>query len=404
MPGVSQPDPLSPWPAADLLHGRNMEPALVFPEMVGQIESMGCYGQLLPHGRDTLVAQYATTAACRVEQSAARTGNGELHSIPGQETACKAKEKPAALAYQECADASSLDIYGANDNIDLELSQTCVEQRPELVSPGVEDSGEADVPRKGSSLQRIFDAYIDQEAQKLQSQPELLVQHYNHIYSYQGALCAAETSEQRAMAKMVVAMGDCSAILLLKQAVENIRSPDTFDMFNVGQTMSPEQRFEAIRRLDLRMAHTKLVRWLHIHSLYEELSRNIGGKDADGFVVLTNVNLEQSPNEPRALAKRGNPRSLEQASITKRMVGHIDTNQSRRGRREPSNYSKKRLRRLGRRLQLLVHRWGLGVLALLGTYFTDELYFYLHRRIRFVRILTIDQNFNPPRRCIRTFH
>ena len=48
-----------------------------------------------------------------------------------------------------------------------------------------------------------------------------------------------------------------------------------------------EQRLEAIYRLDIRMAHLRIARWLHIHKLYEALARDVGGRDIEDFVIVT---------------------------------------------------------------------------------------------------------------------
>ena len=219
----------------------------------------------------------------------------------------------------------------------------------------------------------IFKVYFTREGEKLQNQPELFARHYGYMEIYQDALCSIKTPHQRALADMAVAIGDCSAMLLLKQAIESIRSSPAGGSFHVGREMSQKQRLEVIHHLDLCMAHLRIARWLHIYKLYEDLSRDVGGKDADGFVVLTNADLSRSSTEPRVLAQRGNPRNIEQASITRRMMDHAGMDNSGGGHLEKTKKSMKRLRRVGQRLQLLANRWGLGVLSLLGAGFTDDL-------------------------------
>ncbi|TKA68557.1 hypothetical protein B0A55_11213 [Friedmanniomyces simplex] len=112
------------------------------------------------------------------------------------------------------------------------------------------------------------------------------------------------------------------------------------------------------------MAHLRLARWLHIHKLYEELSRHIGGRDVDGFVVMIDADLGQTLSRPRALAQCGNPRNLELASIAERMMDHAGGSNGGGAEQRKSKNSMKRLRRVGQRLQRMVHRWGLGMMRL----------------------------------------
>ena len=243
----------------------------------------------------------------------------------------------------------------------------------------------------GSFVHLVFKAYIAREVEKLKPRPELFTPHYRHMKPYQNALSLITTPYPKALANMAIAIGDCSAMLLFKQAIESIRSPGGCILSYIGRNMSHEQRIEAIYRLDLCMAHTRLARWLHIYKLCDDLSREAGGKDADGFVVLTNADLEQ--NSSRPLAQRGNPRYLEQSIMTRRMMDYANVNNN-----ETTQNSMKRLRRIGQRLQLLVLRWGLGVLSLLDTTFTDELYEYPKVGLSVVQVLMKSKN-NDCHRC-----
>ena len=210
-------------------------------------------------------------------------------------------------------------------------------------------------------------AYLVQESRKFQHEPELFRQYYGHMKCYEEACTSIETSNHKGLANMAIALGDSSAMLLLRQAIESIRSPRNDDSLQVEVRLPAKDRLEAIYHLDLCMAHLRLARWLHIYKLYEELSKDVGGKDADGFVVLT--------NKPLSSTQQGNPRNLEQTGITKRMKTVAGGANSEGEGRERLKSSANRLRRIGKRLQQLVHRhqWGIGVLSLLGTGFTDEL-------------------------------
>ena len=248
--------------------------------------------------------------------------------------------------------------------------------RAGLASARGDDSKRHRDSRSQGIVHGLFKAYIDREAEKLKSRPELFTPHYNHMKPYQEALISITTSHPKALATMAIAIGDCSAMLLFKQAIENIRSPSDCILFDIGRSLSHEQRLKAIYRLDLCMAHTRLARWLHIYKLYEDMSHKAGGKYADGFVVLTNADLEQDSNRSHASARRGNPRNLEQSAITRRMRDCVDMDGRGSVLLDGTQNSTKRLRRIGRRLHMFVLRWDLGVLSLLDTTFTDELCVY----------------------------
>ena len=263
-------------------------------------------------------------------------------------------------------------------------SQPCRRRRAELAPARRNDSNRSRNSKDGSIIHLVFKAYITRELEKLRFRPELFTPHYNHMKHYQDALSSIMTPHSKALATMAIAIGDCSAMLLFKQATENIRSPSGCMLSGIGRNMSHEQRMEAIYRLDLCMAHTRLARWLHIYKLCEDLTHQAGGKDAEGFVVLTNADLEQDPNRPHASAQRGNPRNLEQTAITRRMMDCANMDNRGAARLERTQSSTKRLRRIGQRLQMLVLRWDLGALALLDTTFTDELYVYCKMRVQVI--------------------
>lgn len=258
-------------------------------------------------------------------------------------------------------------------------SQPSGRHRAELVSARGSDSNKRRNSREGSLVHIVFKAYISREVEKLKARPELFTPHYNHMKPYRDALSSIKTPHPKALANMAVAIGDCSAMLLFKQAIESIRSPEGCALSHIGRSMPHEQRLEAIYRLDLCMAHTRLARWLHIYKLYDDLSHEAGGKDTDGFVVLTNADLEQDSTRPLVPAQRGNPRNLEQTTITRRMMDCANVDNRGGARLEKTKNSMKRLRRIGHRLQMLVVRWRLGVLSLLDTTFTDEL--YVHHKV-----------------------
>ena len=215
----------------------------------------------------------------------------------------------------------------------------------------------------------VFEAYVTREARKLANRPGMFAQYYHHFQSYKEALIALDSQSEKALANVAIAIGDCSAMMFLKQAIEGFRSPVVSGSRYIAQEMSFEFRLEIIHRLDLHMAHLRLARWLHIYKLYDDLCYDVCPKDEGGFVVLTSADLANSMD--RVARPRGNPRNLERAFIAKRMAGRSDIKETQSQKKTKAFPG--RLRRLGQRLQTLVHRWGIGVLCLLGAGVTDDL-------------------------------
>jgi hypothetical protein len=222
-------------------------------------------------------------------------------------------------------------------------------------------------------IRHAFEAYTAHEARKLQRSPGAYTEHYSHMEGFQKALANIDTPKHRAVASLSLAIGDASAIVLLKQAIRSARSLTVDSWFCIGRDMLLEQRLEAIYRLDIRMAHLRIARWLHIHKLYETLARDVGGRDIEDFVIVTNVDRGHALVGHWTSPQRGNPRNIEKASITRRMGRYAGGTASGSDSGSTTNKYLSRLCRTGERLQLLINRWGLGVLCLLGTGFTDNL-------------------------------
>lgn len=180
-------------------------------------------------------------------------------------------------------------------------------------------------------------------------------------------------TKEQGMATLALAIGDCSAVVLLKQAIESARSPDADCWLHIGRNMVLEQRLRAIYHLGIRRAHLRIARWLHIYKLYDELARSVGGRDVDDFVILTSMDQNQTPQLPRSLVRRGKICNIEKAIVTTQMAKHVGDTDGGCGNWSKTERSLNRLRRIGERLQVFVNIWGHGILCLLGTDFTEEL-------------------------------
>jgi hypothetical protein len=123
-----------------------------------------------------------------------------------------------------------------------------------------------------SHTRHAFEIQTAHEARKLQRSPGAYAEHYSHMECFRKALADIDTSKHSAIASLSLAIGDASAIVLLKQAIQSARSLTVDSWFCIGRDMLLEQRLEAIYRLDIHMAHLRIARWLHIYKLYETLA------------------------------------------------------------------------------------------------------------------------------------
>ena len=117
----------------------------------------------------------------------------------------------------------------------------------------------------------------------------------------------------------------------------------------------PVMRLRAIDQLDRRLAYTMLLRWCHIHKLYEETDEYF---PEDGFFVRT---LEMGLPPKRG---KGNPlntaRSDQSKAMKRRLYPNLPDDQWLLLEAKFKEY-----RRLGGRLSKLTKRFGYGVLGLL---------------------------------------
>ncbi len=159
-----------------------------------------------------------------------------------------------------------------------------------------------------------------------------------------------------------MSIGDSSALLLLKEAIQGLRSPQVSDFLCVDRQMPISERIHIIERIGCCTALLKVVRWLHIVTLWEDLSQR-AGYSADHFVLATPDSVTQH------VTRKGNPIYLARSEVARglsdisgREDGNPDCN-------EP--YQNTRLRRLGQRLGLIVRKWGQGILLILGQTLSD---------------------------------
>ncbi|KAK5691015.1 hypothetical protein LTR17_025752 [Elasticomyces elasticus] len=126
---------------------------------------------------------------------------------------------------------------------------------------------------------------------------------------------------------------------------------------HIAVTRSSAEHLAAIDDLSACMTHLTLAQRMHIYMLYKEAVPGGGEigeamKDYDPFILQSGVSSVRSP---------GNPNHLLAAAITRNMTASGQ-----------SPTSAKKLWHVGRRLYVLVAKFGRGVLALLTEKLTTE--------------------------------
>ncbi|TKA62437.1 hypothetical protein B0A55_13351 [Friedmanniomyces simplex] len=165
------------------------------------------------------------------------------------------------------------------------------------------------------------------------------------------------------MVQLVHCIGSSSAVLSLRLIVGNFRELHHNGMGKenarrIAATRSSVERLAAIDDLTACMAHFTLAQRRHIYMLYKEALFE-GGRSGEAANGRDSFVLESGVS---AVRSRGNPNHVNTAAITRNMTGP-GQNPSRA----------KKLRRVGCRLDVLVNKFGRGVLGLLDKKLTYEM-------------------------------
>lgn len=165
------------------------------------------------------------------------------------------------------------------------------------------------------------------------------------------------------MAMLITSIGDSSALLLLREACQGLRSPQGDDILYVDLQMTISERMRLIKNVGACTALLRLVRWLHIVKLWEDLSL-ITGDGYDGFVIVTPDSVTQRNT------RKGNPRNVARAQISRGL--YVPQLPQQGGPKDCMVRKSTRLRRLGQRLGLIGRKWGQGTLLILGEDFSGS--------------------------------
>lgn len=234
-------------------------------------------------------------------------------------------------------------------------------------------------PFSCANLRLILHAHITHENYKLQHDSQR--QDYERrILPYEDALAGLDPRHRKIIVNMVLALGNSSAMVLLKQGLRCLRDPSDEGYIDglgdIAEARSPQQRMQVINDLGVRLAHYRLPRRLHIYLLYTEVCRDVFGQDSDQSFLSESIPYTSgSSSATDRKLPRGNPRNISQSKITKRLMEYAALEaQGRRFDAMRAKNAMNRLRVLGYRLHLLKQKWGLGILALMDVRFTDDRY------------------------------
>lgn len=180
---------------------------------------------------------------------------------------------------------------------------------------------------------------------------------------YLDPILALHTRHQSALIRSIQCIGSSAALLSLRLVIANFRELEAGRMgkesaWRIAAPRPSVERLAAIDDLSACMAHFTLVQRMHIYMLYKDASVDIAST-SDIFQGHGAFVLESGMS---ALRPRGNPRNRHAAAISRNIIAP--------GR---SMARVKRMRRLGHRLNMLVEKFGRGVLALLDEKLTHEM-------------------------------
>jgi hypothetical protein len=128
----------------------------------------------------------------------------------------------------------------------------------------------------------------------------------------------------------------------------------------INWNLPPPERMKEIESLNEDMAQVCFLRRCHTFHIFVESSLK-SLKSSDGFFNLTSQSIST-----RANPKMGNPINLEDSRVSERIMRELYPNMNIKG----PEYEKKlrfvkKLRKLGQRFEMLVDKFGYGILGLL---------------------------------------
>ena len=237
---------------------------------------------------------------------------------------------------------------------------------------GITKSNRAIVPMTGSRRKKVKDKPLfERETARLES----YISQYRRKCEKMGLHCpddfvhSAETKTRLAslgleshvnvLRVLSLTVRSCESLVVLKQILRAYRAP-SLGSLETTRDVSNAKRLETIRSLSGNAAFFNLLKKCHIHRLFTD-NKDPLCDPTDNFITSTAKSVTISPR-----GETGNPRYSAEAKITKSIMRevypgvHSNSTDYRLKYREVTE-----LRRTGRRLDMLISRFGLGILGLL---------------------------------------
>ncbi|KAL6238408.1 hypothetical protein BDW75DRAFT_237505 [Aspergillus navahoensis] len=200
----------------------------------------------------------------------------------------------------------------------------------------------------------MIDNFLAQERAKCKDE-SLLPEHTYFNMSVQNAMSKFDVS-----LKMLLSTAAApQQIASLRDIICSARVEKPLRKYSLRDEIEPRERFRIISELDERIAGALLVRWYHIVALFEACGGH-QSRSVTGF-----VNNNPATIQPQR-GSFGNPTNKDDASVAQAMMRELYPDlQPGTAEYQTKQINIKKLRKLGKRLHMLVDRFGRGVLGLM---------------------------------------
>ncbi|KAF7589644.1 hypothetical protein BBP40_004017 [Aspergillus hancockii] len=212
-------------------------------------------------------------------------------------------------------------------------------------------------PSERTRIQRMIHDFLAQERKKRMAEKLAPPEDEYLRPEVQGQVIALENGF---LAALLMKIGGPQQIIALREIICKGRAQKDIPSFLFEEGMMPvKKRLRIIFELDTKLAATQLFRWYHIFKLFEDC----GGREALSFSGNMNTTPATFNTEKQG---RGNPVHRADALVANAMVLEYFPGM-------PSNSDDfksilkvmKQIRKLGKRLHMLVERFGMGILGLM---------------------------------------
>ncbi|KAI9373948.1 hypothetical protein BJX61DRAFT_541308 [Aspergillus egyptiacus] len=216
--------------------------------------------------------------------------------------------------------------------------------------------------RDGKQASTMIDEFLSQERAKCKDE-RLLPEHTYFDTKIQTATSKFEES----LAVLLVTIAAPQRIASLRDIICRARVEKPLRKYALRGEIIPTERVRMILELDEKVASAQLVRWYHIVALFEAC----GGPETRSMTRF--VNDMPTTFQPQRRGDFGNPANKDDAHVAQTMMEEIYSHlQLGTVEYRTKLATFKKLRQLGKRLHLLVERFGRGVLGLMLPFGCDN--------------------------------